>query len=301
MTQKRTLLITGAGSGMGTYMVKTTAKAGHRVYAGIRQSDTRNASACRLLNEFAAQHKLDIRPLELDVESDASVEAAIQHIQSDTGHLDVLVNNAGKFYMGITEGFTLEQARQQMEINFFAPLRLYRAVIPLMRRQQQGLVINTSSVAGRLAFPFMGLYCSSKFALDALAECFRYELSSSHIDSITIEPGPINTGILTRAVREADLSRLPAYGELASVPSAMLENFNDIVRQDPSADPQLIADKVLELINTPYGKRPMRTIVGEGFGSQALNQFSENIQTNVLNVLNMAAMDPNQQTATVAA
>lgn len=301
MTATKIILITGSSSGMGLNMVKTLAAQGYRVYAGMRDITSRHRQVSGALREFAVQKGLDIRPVELDVLSDTAVTAVMEKIESESGGLDILVNNAGILLTGVTEAFTLDQVRQQMEVNFIAPMRMYRAVLPLMHRQQQGLVINITSVAGRLVFPFMGLYCASKYALDAVAECYRYELSASKIDSVSIEPGPFNTGILGKAIREADQGRLLNYAAMAAIPGAMLESFSAQLSQDPGADPQRIADKLLELIELPYGSRPARVVIGADFGSGALNQLNVGIQAAALAALQMAQLDPNQVPVTAAA
>jgi len=107
-----------------------------------------------------------------------------------TGRLDVLVNNAGHMAIGVTEAFTEEQVRQQMDVNFLGPVRMYRGVLPHMRQQRAGLIVHVSSIVGRVLFPGCGFYCASKFALEAYAEVLHYELTAFGIDSVIVQPGP---------------------------------------------------------------------------------------------------------------
>jgi NAD(P)-dependent dehydrogenase (short-subunit alcohol dehydrogenase family) len=188
-----------------------------------------------------------------------------------------------------------------MEINYIAPMRMYKAVLPIMHEQQSGLIINTSSVFGRVNLPFLGIYSASKHALEAASETMRYELSLHNIDSVCLEPGPFNTGLISKAIREEDRSLLKAYGELANVPGGMLNAIGDVVQHDPYANPQIIADKVLELIAMPYGKRPARVAVGNDFGCSTLNGTAESVQAGALAAMEMTHMDPKQKLDTVAA
>jgi len=294
MMSKKVILVTGSSSGMGVNMVNTLAAQGHRLYAGMREIDGRNAGAKERMLEQAGLAGHDIRVLPLDVLDQQSVDSAIAGIVAENGRIDVLINNAGLLYMGVTEAFTVDQVRDQMETNFIAPLRMYRAVLPQMHRQKDGLIINTSSVAGRLAFPFMGAYCASKYALEAMVETLRYELSASGIDSIMIEPGPFNTGIVGKTVREQDTSRLAAYGELAAVPEAMMQSFSEFMATSPESEPQRIADAVARLVALPYGQRPLRTVLGADYGVRELNESSAPVQATALQAMEFGHLDPNQ-------
>ncbi len=291
---KKIILVTGGTSGMGAYMVKSLAAEGHRVYAGMRDSDGRNAELKSRMVEHAKATRHDIRVLALDVLDQSSVNRALDTVMADNDRIDVLINNAGLFYVGVTEAFTIEQVRVQMETNFIAPMRMYRAVLPFMHRQQEGLIINTSSVAGRLVFPFMGIYCASKYALEAAVEAMRYELSGSGIDSILIEPGPFNTGLINKTVRANDTSRATAYGALADVPEAMIQGFEDFMKSHPKSDPQHIADVVVELVALPYGQRPLRTSLGTTYGVCELNKLAAPLQAEALQAMQFGHLDPNQ-------
>lgn len=177
MSSQQVVLVTGSKSGFGRGIVETLARQGHRVFASLRDVDGRNAAYANALRDFAQREQLALSVLELDVTNETSANQAVEAVIEQAGHIDVLVNNAGVSYIGITEGYTLEQARTIMEVNFFGPLHLDRAVLPYMRQQRNGLLLHITSVSGGLAFPFVSLYSASKMALEALAEGYHYELA----------------------------------------------------------------------------------------------------------------------------
>ena len=153
----------------------------------MRNTKTRNAAAARELKQLAQRELLSLHVLELDVTQDASVEQAVHEVVAKCERIDVLVNNAGYGIMDLSETVTVAQAQRQLDVNFFGVLRMNRAVLPIMKRHRSGLLLHVSSGAGRLAIPGMGLYCASKFAMEALAETYRYELASQGIDSVILE------------------------------------------------------------------------------------------------------------------
>src|SRR4051794_31995394 len=134
-TEPQTILITGTSTGFGQLAAISAAQRGHRVYASMRDIDARNAAPAQHLRQFAIREGLNLQPLNLDVTDQSSVDAAIAQITGESGALDVLVNNAGQMSIGLAEGFTEEQMRQQFEVNFFGPVRLCRAVLPAMRHR----------------------------------------------------------------------------------------------------------------------------------------------------------------------
>jgi short-subunit dehydrogenase len=152
--------------------------------------DTKKAA--ELLNS-AKKEGLELSIIQLDVDREESVKSAMSQIMSEKQRIDVLVNNAGYGIFGCLEDLTLDEMRQQFETNFFAIARLIQTVSPIMRKQQSGTIVNISSVAGRIGFPGTPAYISSKFALEGLSECLRYELSPFGINVIIIEPGVIKT------------------------------------------------------------------------------------------------------------
>jgi NAD(P)-dependent dehydrogenase (short-subunit alcohol dehydrogenase family) len=278
MNELPVAVVTGANSGFGRLIADTLARNGHRVYATMRDIDGRNAAAARDILALAAREALPLEPLELDVNDEASVERSIAAISGQAGRIDVVVNNAGFALMGLAETVTLAQAQQQFDTNFFGVLRVNRAVLPVMKRRRSGLLVHISSGAGRLVFPGLGLYCASKFALEALAEVYRYELAGLGIDSVIIEPGAYPTPIMAKLNRGADIGRAADYGPMADVPDQMHKSI-----AASTADPQEIADLVLRIASTPAGARQLRHRVGAANNAvQRINALTDDIKAEAL-------------------
>jgi NAD(P)-dependent dehydrogenase (short-subunit alcohol dehydrogenase family) len=273
------VLITGASSGFGRLIAETLARKKFQVFATMRNLKGRNAAAAREIAELAERDSLSLQPLELDVTDNISVERAVSKIVLQCGRIDVLVNNAGHGIMDLAETVPLAQAQRQFDTNFFGVLRMNRAVLPAMKRQGSGLLLHVSSGAGRLAIPGMGLYCASKFAMEALAEVYRYELASLGIDSVILEPGAHATPILGKLEKGEDPTRKAGYGEMAQVP----ENLKAMVASS-RANPQDIADAVLQIIETPAGQRQLRYRIGPGGpGVQRINAVTDEVQAQLMN------------------
>jgi NAD(P)-dependent dehydrogenase (short-subunit alcohol dehydrogenase family) len=283
----RVVLITGASTGFGRLIAETLARHDYRVVATMRNTTGRNAAAARELTELATRESRWIRVVDLDVSDDASAERAIAAVVAETGRIDVLVNNAAYGVMGLTEAFTTEQARRILDTNVLGVVRMNRAVLPHMRRQGNGLLVHISSGAGRIVLPGMGLYCASKWALEAIAETYRYELASLGIDSVIIEPGAYPTPVFNNSERAADVSRQKEYGPAAEIGDRVFA-----VLTASTADPQEIADAVLHTIEMPSGQRPLRQRIGgsRDGGMLALNELSEEVQGKLLDRLGLTPL-----------
>ncbi len=286
----KTVLISGASTGIGLLAAETVARAGHRVYAGMRQVADRNSGAAESLKTLARRENLDIRTVELDVTDERSAHQAVEAVVKEAGCIDVLVNNAAVMSIGIAEGFTEEQARSQMDVNFLGPVRLCRAVLPHMRGQRSGLIVHVTSVAGRIVLPGAVLYCASKFAHEAMAEGLHYELTGTGVESVIVEPGPYPTQLLTNSPAPEDTARLSGYGELASLRESVIGMFSQLFASDASPRTQEVADAIARLINTAQGQRPLRTVCGLDYGAIALNEQVAPIQAEALRGLGMPQM-----------
>lgn len=279
------VLITGTSSGFGRLIAETLGRKGFHVFATMRNTKTRNAAAARELEQLAQRESLDLQVLELDVTKDASVEQSVNEVGAKCGRIDTLVNNAGFGIMDLSETVTIAQAQRQLDVNFFGVLRMNRAVLPMMKRQGSGLLLHVSSGGGRLAIPGMGLYCASKFAMEALAETYRYELASQGIDSVILEPGPYATPIADKLETGEDEPRRAGYGEMAQVPWKILAGI-----RSSRGNPQEIADKALEIIETPAGQRQLRYRVGGGGrGVERINALTDEIQAQLLEAFGITA------------
>ena len=278
-------LITGASTGFGNLTARTLARCGHQVYAGMRDvgDGGRNAERRAALLDWAGEQGAALSVVELDVTDDASVAAAVEQTVADGGRIDVLVNNAGIAWMGVTEAFTVAQAREMFETNVFGVHRMNRAVLPHMRRRRRGLVIHVSSTLGRFVMPFLGLYNSSKWALEALAETLRYEISGLGIESVIVEPGAFPTEIGNRMRGPADDDRVPEYGEVLEVQQQIGAAMGTLLGGDDAPDPQAVADAIRDLVELPAGQRPVRTPVGaDAQVLGAINATSVELQREVL-------------------
>jgi len=186
------VVVTGTSSGIGQATAITLARSGHSVFAGMRNLDRGGE-----LRELAAKEKLPITIVQLDVDSDNSVEDAFKQILKQTGQIDVLINNAGISGGGPVELVPIALFRQIMETNFFGGLRCIKAVVPSMRQRQSGCIINITSVAGRFGMSPQAPYASSKWAFEGLSECLAQELSPFNIRVAIVEPGVIETPMTT--------------------------------------------------------------------------------------------------------
>jgi NAD(P)-dependent dehydrogenase (short-subunit alcohol dehydrogenase family) len=280
----RVILITGTSSGIGRLAAETLARAGHSVYASMRDSRSRNREVA------GALEKISVRVVDLDVTRADSVDDAVKTVIREAGRLDVLVNNAGHMSIGIAEAFTEAQVQQQMDVNFLGPVRMCRAVLPHMRQRGQGLIIHVTSVVGRVVFPACAFYCASKFALEAYAEVLHYELSELGVESVIVEPGPFPTRLLANSPEPADRARAEAYGSIAQIRSVFADTFSKFFASEQSTNAQDVADAIAGLVQTAAGKRPLRTVCGPDYGAIAINQHAAPIQAEILSGLGMPAM-----------
>jgi NAD(P)-dependent dehydrogenase (short-subunit alcohol dehydrogenase family) len=202
----------------------------------------------------------------------------VNEVIAAAGRIDILVNNAGYAIVDLLESVTTAQAQRIFDANFFGALRMNRAVLPAMRRRRAGLLLHISSGAGRVVIPGTAMYCASKFALEALAEGYRYELASLGIDSVVIEPGAYPTSITAKFEGGEDAARDAGYGKAAAIPEIVGTNI-----KSSRADPQEIADAVLRIIETPAGQRLLRYRVGSGrAGVERINTLTDEVQAQVL-------------------
>jgi NAD(P)-dependent dehydrogenase (short-subunit alcohol dehydrogenase family) len=271
---------------------ETIARAGHIVYATMRDLTTRNASAAQALQRVADEEKLSLRTLEMDVQDTASVQRAVNHVLEEAERLDVAVSNAGLMSIGLAEGFTEEQAIHQMDVNFMGSFRVSRAVLPHLRAQRSGLIIHVTSIVGRLLFPGCALYCASKFAQEALAEVLHYELVGTGVESVIVEPGPYPSQLLPNSPGPSDGERVASYGELSAIRDNFVAHFSQLFSSVNAPNTQDVADAILRLIELPPGGRPLRTVCGMDFGANALNEQIAPAQAEVLRALGMEKMIP---------
>ncbi len=286
----RTIVITGCSSGFGKQLALHRARRGDRVYATMRGIQGKNASAAEGLTNVAASERIDLRVVELDVASTESVNAAAEAILQESGAPDVVVNNAGVMFTGLTEAFTVDELAAQLDVNVVGIHRMNRAFLPAMRQRGQGLIVNLSSIAGRLSAPFFGIYHASKWAVEGYSAALRSELACSGVDLVVVEPGPFTTELFVQRPRPADGDgRMDSYPGVARQALEQLEaSFEGMFRDpDTPTDPATVVEQIIALIDAPAGSRPFRTVVGVDVGVRALNAAAEPFDAAVLGAFGM--------------
>jgi len=282
------ILITGCSNGFGFDAAKYLAGKGHTVFATMRGVEGKNKSAAEALREFAKADGLKLEVLELDVTSDKSVADAVDNVPM----VDVLINNAGVGYGGPIEAFSTDEFQAQMDVNVTGTFRVAKAVLPGMRSQKSGLIIQVSSIAGRCATPGFGIYYCSKWALEGLSEAMRYELSPLGIDVVIVEPGPFSTGFFANVVPGKDQEIASAYAHVGEFSEGFGQKVQAAFEDDNApTDPMEIVRGFEKLIDTPAGQRPLRTLIGLDFGLQKLNDVTEPIRKAFLKELELENCD----------
>jgi len=249
----RVALVTGASSGIGEATARTLLQQGYTVYGGARR-----------VEQMAGLEALGVRVIALDVTDDGSMVAAVERILAESGRLDVLVNNAGYGSYGALEDVPLLEARRQVEVNLFGLARLTQLVLPQMRRQRSGRIVNISSVGGKIYGPLGSWYHATKFAVEGLSDALRLELAPFGIRVVLIEPGEIRTawgGIAADSLRET--SGNGAYAEQARVVAAVLERSLSSGTGSPPED-------VAETIGRAVMARRPKSRYAVGRGARAL-------------------------------
>ncbi len=277
----KTILITGASTGFGRDTAETLSRAGHKVFASMRDPEGKNRAHA---NALRGQN---IEVVELDVTDSESVDRAVAAVIAKAGRIDVLINNAGVLAAGVSEAFTPEQATALFDVNVIGLHRVTRAVLPDLRRHNDGLIINISSVLGRVTFPFFGIYGASKFAVEALTDSVRYEVSQLGIDVVLVQPSAYPTQLFDSATQPADTGRVAEYGAVGEIPGAMFQNFTTMLSGADAPDAHDIAEAVAKLIVAPKGARPARTVVGASYGADTVNDATEPVQAATVEALGL--------------
>jgi len=281
----KTILITGTSSGFGRDTAETLHHAGHTVYASMRGMHGKNREAAEALR------KLGVKTVELDVSDDASVEAGVKTVLAEAGMIDVLVNNAGIASAGVTEAFTTEQAKAIFDTNVIGLLRVTRAVLPSMRRRHDGLIINIGSILGRVTFPFIGIYGASKFAVEALTDSLRYEVSQLGVEVVEVQPSGYPTNFFTNLQSPASTEVTKAYGEVGEIPDAMVKTLMASLEGKNAPNPHDVAEAIAKLVGQSKGSRAARTVVGAPFGSDKANEDVALLQAQVVEALGLSHLE----------
>ena len=209
--KKKVAVVTGSSSGIGLETSLLLARNGFYTYATMR-----NLEKSKAISNLQQKEKLSLEILQLDVNDDESVKEAIQKITNEQERIDVLVNNAGYALVGPFEEISVKEFKEQYETNVFGVIRVTQAVLPIMRRQRNGTIVNISSIAGKIGFPLSSAYVSSKFALEGFSECMAYEIEQFGIKIILIEPGVIKTNFNNniKVGKRVTITSNSPYGEM---------------------------------------------------------------------------------------
>jgi NAD(P)-dependent dehydrogenase (short-subunit alcohol dehydrogenase family) len=245
-------VVTGSSTGIGFETALLLARSGFHTYATMR-----DLKKSKNIAEIANAENLPLEVLQLDVKDDTSVKGAVGKIIAESSRIDVLVNNAGYGLFSPLEEVTLDQVREQFETNFFGAIRVMHEVMPTMRRQRNGTIVNVSSLVGRVGLPLSSAYVATKFALEGLSESIRYELNEFGINIILIEPGVIKTNFLEN-LKTADTT-LKSESPYAELVDRTTKEFGKMMNS--SSSPIIVAEAVLRAITS---KDPeFRYVVGD--------------------------------------
>jgi len=254
MQGEKVALVTGSSSGIGFETSLMLARAGFNTYASLR-----NLEKSKNITEIAKKEKLPLQVVQLDVNNDGSIKDAIVKIIKTDQRIDVLINNAGYGLFGSVEDTSIEEIKAQFETNFFGVVRVTQQVLPLMRRQNSGTIVNVSSVGGRIGLPALSAYHSTKFALEGLSESIAFELEPFGIRVIIIEPGVIRTNILnsSSSAKKALDPKSPYF----SLSQNLNDNFKSMMESESSSSPEEVAKVILQAVTS---KNPrLRYSVGD--------------------------------------
>ena len=250
MKDKKTVLVTGCSSGIGYATCLVFARNNFATYGSVR-----DLSKADRIQEITNKEKLPLKIIRLDVNEDETIRIAIQKIIADSGRIDILINNAGYGMFGPIEEISIKEIKEQFETNFFGTIRLIKAIVPIMRKQRNGTIVNISSMVGRFGVPLNAAYVSSKFALEGLSESISFELDEFGIKVILVEPGVIQTDFFQNLKIKGNDTKSP-YFKLMDKRIAFLK---EAMKNSVSSSDQ-VANTILHAVNS---RDPdMRYIIG---------------------------------------
>ncbi|ENM2495079.1 SDR family oxidoreductase [Serratia marcescens] len=283
---KQVIVITGASSGFGALAARALAQEGHTVYASMRETAGRNAPQVAEAARYAAEHQVDLRTVELDVASEASVASGIAQIVAETGRLDVVIHNAGHMVFGPAEAFVPEQFSQLFDVNVLSTQRVNRAALPQLRKQGKGLVVWISSSSARGGPPpYLAPYFAAKAAMDSLAVSYAAELTRWGIETTIVVPGAYTKGTnhFLHAGKPADAQRAEEYhqGPYAGLPDQILQGLASLEPAD--ADVAEVAQAIVRVVGMPFGHRPFRMHIDPSQdGCEVVNGVADRIRAEQL-------------------
>lgn len=285
------VVITGAGSGFGALTARALADQGHTVYAGMRQTTGRNRPQVEAAEQYAAEHHVDLRPIELDVNTEESVEAAVARVMREEGRIDVLIHNAGHMVVGPAEAFTPEQLTELFDVNVLSTQRLNRAALPHLRHAGRGLVVwvSSSSVKGGTP-PYLAPYFAAKAAEDSLAVSYAAELARWGVETTIVVPGSFTSGTnhFAHAGGPADAAVEAEYEQhYAGLMQQVAQKLAALAPE--GADASLVSDEIARVVALPEGQRPYRVHVDPANdGSETVSDLADRTRAEFLTRIDLA-------------
>lgn len=290
-TTDQIVVITGASSGFGALTARALAKAGHTVYAGMRETTGRNAPQVQAAADFSTQNGVDLRAIEMDVNSQESVDTAIASIESEHGRIDVLIHNAGHMVVGPAEAFTPEQLAELYNVNVLSTQRVNRAALPGMRHRGAGLVlwVSSSSVKGGTP-PYLAPYFAAKAGMDSLAVSYAAELARWGVETTIMVPGSFTSGTnhFAHSGRPADTETEADYEtKYAGLMEQVSQKLAALAPE--GADASLVSDEIARIVALPAGERPFRVHVDPANdGSEEVSAVADRIRSEFLTRVDLA-------------
>lgn len=286
------VVITGASSGFGALTARALADQGDTVYAGMRATAGRNAPAAAEATRYATEHDVDLRPVELDITAQDSVDAAVTRVLAEQGHVDVVVHNAGHMVTGPSEAFIPEQLAELFDVNVLGAQRLNRAVLPHLRRAGKGLVlwVSSSSVKGGTP-PYLGPYFAAKAALDALAVSYAAELTRWGVETSIVVPGAFTSGTqhFAHSGHPADTRVEDDYETRYRGLVDQVSHKLAALAPPEGADVSLVAREIARIVALPPGRRPYRVHVDPADdGSAAVSDLADRVRSEFLSRIDLA-------------
>lgn len=285
------IVITGASSGFGALTARTLASTGSTVYAGMRETAGRNAPQVQAAADYSSANNVDLRAIELDVNSQDSVDAAISRIEKEHGRIDVLIHNAGHMVTGPAEAFTPEQLAELYNVNVLSTQRVNRAALPGMRHRGEGLVlwVSSSSVKGGTP-PYLAPYFAAKAGMDSLATSYAAELSRWGVETTIVVPGSFTHGTnhFAHSGRPADSAVEADYETTyAGLMDQVAGKLADLAPE--GADASMVSDEIARIVALPVGQRPYRVHVDPANdGSEEVSDIADRIRREFLARVDLA-------------
>jgi len=286
MSNNNIVVITGASSGFGALTARELALTGNTVYAGMRETEGRNAPQVQAAHDFSIEHNVDLRAIEMDVNSQESVDAAVAHIEAEHGRIDVLIHNAGHMVVGPAEAFTPEQLAELYNVNVLSTQRVNRAALPGMRHRGAGLVIwvSSSSVKGGTP-PYLAPYFAAKAGMDSLAVSYAAELARWGVETTIVVPGSFTSGTnhFAHSGRPSDTAIEAEYeSKYAGLMDQVASKLADLAPE--GAEASLVSDEIARIIALPAGERPFRVHIDPANdGSEEVSDVADRIRVGFLN------------------